>query len=102
MDVYRLLQLARDFATASPSQPRLHWPPMAASLPAWFSRWRLLVTGPSTNCRCRKVREIEATGMLTLLYQADGGTSYVSFSRPTEVIEDQDRKRSSWTPGHDL
>ena len=54
-----------------------------------------------TNRRCRKVREVEAAGRLTLLYQHDESRGYASLSGPAEVVDDRALKRASWTPAHD-
>lgn len=53
-----------------------------------------------TNRRCRKVREIERTGRMTLLYQHDLDKSYVSLMGRAEIVEDLELKRSIWTPAH--
>jgi general stress protein 26 len=53
-----------------------------------------------TNRRCRKVREVERTGRLTLLYQHDKDRSYVSLVGPAEIVDDVDFKRSVWTEAH--
>lgn len=53
-----------------------------------------------TNRRCRKVREIERSGRLTLLYQHDADRSYVCLSGPAEIVEDRELKRATWTPAH--
>ena len=54
-----------------------------------------------TNRRCRKVREIERSGRMTLLYQHDADRSYVALIGRAEVVEDLELKRSIWQPGHD-
>lgn len=54
-----------------------------------------------TNRRCRKVREIERTGRMTLLYQHDPDRSYVSLVGRATVVEDLELKRSIWKPAHD-
>ena len=54
-----------------------------------------------TNRRCRKVREIERTGRLTLLYQHDQDRSYVSLVGRAEIVDDVAFKCSVWTPAHD-
>ena len=54
-----------------------------------------------TNRRCRKVREVEAAGRMTLLYQHDESRGYASLSGPTEAVEDRALKRATWTPAHD-
>jgi general stress protein 26 len=53
-----------------------------------------------TNLRCRKVREIERSGRLTLLYQSADGRSYASLSGPAQVVEDRELKRAIWSPAH--
>jgi len=53
-----------------------------------------------TNRRCRKVREVERTGRLTLLYQHDKDRSYVSLIGPARIVDDVDFKRSVWTEAH--
>lgn len=50
--------------------------------------------------RCRKVREIERTGRMTLLYQHDQDKSYVALIGRATIVEDVELKRSIWTPGH--
>jgi general stress protein 26 len=55
-----------------------------------------------TNRRCRKVREIERSGRMTLLYQHDSDRSYVALVGRAEVVEDLELKRSIWKPGHDI
>ena len=54
-----------------------------------------------TNRRCRKVRDIERSGRLTLLYQHDADKSYVALVGRAEIIEDVELKRLIWTPGYD-
>lgn len=53
-----------------------------------------------TNRRCRKVREIENTGRLTLVYQHDADRSYVTLIGRAGIAEDRALKRRIWTPGH--
>ena len=53
-----------------------------------------------TNRRCRKVREIERTGRMTLLYEHDQDRSYVCLVGRAAVTEDVALKRSIWTPAH--
>ncbi|MDP8912545.1 MAG: pyridoxamine 5'-phosphate oxidase family protein [Pseudomonadota bacterium] len=53
-----------------------------------------------TNRRCRKVREIERSGRMTLLYEHDQDKSYVCLVGRAEIVEDLELKRSIWTPGH--
>ena len=53
-----------------------------------------------TNRRCRKVREVERTGRMTLLYQGDQDRSYVCLVGAAEIVEDLELKRSIWTPAH--
>jgi general stress protein 26 len=54
-----------------------------------------------TNRRCRKVREAERTGRLTLIYQHDPERSYVSLVGRCEVLDELAFKRAVWTPAHD-
>ncbi len=54
-----------------------------------------------TNRRCRKVREIERSGRMTLLYQHDQSKSYVCLMGQAEIVEDVELKRSIWTPSYD-
>ena len=54
-----------------------------------------------TNRRCRKVREIERAGQLTLLYDNPERRGYVCFSGPAEIVEDLELKRAIWSPGHE-
>ncbi len=54
-----------------------------------------------TNRRCRKVREIERTGRLTLLYQHDQRRAYVCLAGRAQIVDDVELKRSTWTPAHD-
>ena len=53
-----------------------------------------------TNRRCRKVREIEDSGRMTLLYEHDQDKSYVCLVGQAEIVEDLELKRSIWTEGH--
>ncbi|MBA3576033.1 MAG: pyridoxamine 5'-phosphate oxidase family protein [Sphingomonas sp.] len=53
-----------------------------------------------TNRRCRKVREIERAGRMTLLYQHDADHSYVCLVGYAEIVDDRDLKRASWTDAH--
>lgn len=53
-----------------------------------------------TNRRCRKVREIERTERMTLLYQHDQDKSYVSLMGRAEIVEDLELKRAIWKPAH--
>lgn len=54
-----------------------------------------------TNRRCRKTREIQRTGRMTLLYQHDADKSYVTLIGRAVIVEDVDLKRTIWQPGHD-
>jgi len=54
-----------------------------------------------TNLRCRKVREVERSGRLTLLYQSEDARSYACLSGPAEVVEDRELKRAIWSPAAD-
>lgn len=51
-----------------------------------------------TNLRCRKVREVERSGRLTLLYQSEDGRSYACLLGPAEIVEDRALKRAIWSP----
>jgi general stress protein 26 len=53
-----------------------------------------------TNRRCRKVREIERSGRLTLLYQHDPDRSYVTLLGRASIVEDVELKRAIWKPAH--
>jgi len=53
-----------------------------------------------TNRRCRKVREIERTGRMTLIYQHDHDKGYVCLTGPTTIVDDRVRKRATWTDAH--
>jgi general stress protein 26 len=53
-----------------------------------------------TNRRCRKVRDVERSGRITLLYQHDESHSYVSLSGAAEIVEDLELKRRTWTEAH--
>lgn len=104
MDVERLLSLARRFveeatfcvaATASEdggASARVVQPMKVQD------DWTVNVI---TNRRCRKVREIERSGKLTLLYQSSDGRSYACLGGPAEIVEDRELKRATWTPAHD-
>jgi len=54
-----------------------------------------------TNLRCRKVREVERSGRLTLLYQSEDQRSYACLAGPAEVVEDRELKRAIWSPAAD-
>src|SRR3954452_15923737 len=54
-----------------------------------------------TNRRCRKVREIERSGRMTLIYQHDPDRSYVALMGCATIAEDVELKRKIWQPGHD-
>src|SRR3954469_7919470 len=54
-----------------------------------------------TNRRCRKVREIERTGRMTLCYQHDADRSYVALIGRATIAEDVELKRKHWQPAHD-
>ena len=49
-----------------------------------------------TNRRCRKTREIQRTGRMTLLYQHDADKSYVTLIGRAVIVEDVDLKRTIW------
>ena len=53
-----------------------------------------------TNRRCRKVREVERSGRMTLLYEHDRDKSYVCLVGRAEIVEDVALKRAIWKPGH--
>ena len=53
-----------------------------------------------TNRRCRKVREVERSGRMTLLYEHDQDKSYVSLIGSAQIVEDRELKRAIWKPGH--
>jgi general stress protein 26 len=53
-----------------------------------------------TNRRCRKVREVERTGRLILLYQHEKDRSYVSLVGSAHIVDDVAFKRSVWTDAH--
>lgn len=53
-----------------------------------------------TNRRCRKVREVERSGRMTLLYQLDVDKSYVTLIGRAEVVEDLELKKAIWKPAH--
>jgi len=53
-----------------------------------------------TNLRCRKVREIERTPRMTLLYQHEKDRSYVCLIGAATIIEDTALKQAIWAPGH--
>ena len=53
-----------------------------------------------TNRRCRKVREIERTGKMTLLYQHDADRSYVCLVGHASIEDDRALKRATWSPAH--
>jgi len=53
-----------------------------------------------TNRRCRKVREIERSGRMTLIYQHDADKSYVTLVGRASIVEDLELKRSIWKPAH--
>lgn len=54
-----------------------------------------------TNRRCRKVREIERTGRMTLAYQDDASKGYVSLIGDASIVDDVELKRSRWVPAAD-
>jgi len=53
-----------------------------------------------TNRRCRKVRDVERSGRMTLLYQHDADRSYVCLVGRAEIVEDRELKRATWTDAH--
>ena len=54
-----------------------------------------------TRQQCRKVRDVERTGRLSLGYQYDPEYSYVTLVGRTRLIDDVDYKRSIWTERSD-
>lgn len=54
-----------------------------------------------TNLRCRKVREVERSGRLTLLYNSEDGRSYACLAGAAEIVEDRELKRAIWSPAAD-
>jgi len=54
-----------------------------------------------TNRRCRKVREIERSGRMTLFYQHDADRSYVALMGRASIAEDVELKRKIWQPAHE-
>jgi general stress protein 26 len=54
-----------------------------------------------TNLRCRKVREVERSRRLTLLYQSEDRRSYACLSGPAEIVEDRELKGAIWSPAAD-
>lgn len=54
-----------------------------------------------TNRRCRKVRDVEATGRLVLAWQHDADRSYVCLVGRGRIEEDLPLKRSIWSPAAD-
>lgn len=53
-----------------------------------------------TNRRCRKVRELERSERMTLLYQHDESKSYVCLMGHANIVEDVELKRTIWQPAH--
>lgn len=51
-----------------------------------------------TDRRCRKVREIERTGRLTLAYQNVPDRAYVTLIGRAAVTDDAEAKRAVWRP----
>jgi general stress protein 26 len=104
MDADRLLKLAREMAAEVPfcvgsttaedggTSSRILQPMRICD------DWTINII---TNRRCRKVREIEKTGHITLLYDNPNRRGYVCFSGPANIVEDVELKRAIWTPGHD-
>lgn len=54
-----------------------------------------------TNRRCRKVREIEASGKMTLAYQHDRDRGYVCLVGLASIVDDVPLKRSRWVAAAD-
>ena len=64
---------------------------------------RMSIEGDETKVVCyfpRKVREIEQSGRMTLIYQHDADRSYVTLIGRAGIAEDRALKRRIWTPGH--
>jgi general stress protein 26 len=55
----------------------------------------------TTNRRCRKFREMEQSGKLTLSYQYDPDRAYVCLVGRVKMIDDVELKRSRWSPEAD-
>ena len=104
MDVDRLLELARTLigdltfcVAATPGEDGDVSARIVQPLPL-REDWTV---DTMTNRRCRKVREIERSGRMTLLYQHDRDRSYVCLMGRAEIVEDVALKRSIWRPAHD-
>jgi len=54
-----------------------------------------------TNRRCRKVREIESSGRMTLAYQHDRDRSYVCLVGRASIVDDVELKHSRWVAAAD-
>ena len=103
MDEERLLQLARkliDDLTFCVAATQGEDGNISARVIQPMRLQRDWTVNTNTNRRCRKVREIERTGRMTLLYEHDQDKSYVCLVGKAEIVEDLELKRSVWTPGH--
>ena len=54
-----------------------------------------------TSRRCRKVKEMELSGKLTLAYQHDPDRGYVCLIGRASIVDDIQLKRSTWSPEAD-
>jgi general stress protein 26 len=103
VDTERLLQLARQliddltFCVASTQGEDGHVSSRVIQPMRLGEDWTV---NTITNRRCRKVREIERGGRMTLLYQHDRDRSYVCLIGRAVIVEDIELKRSVWTPQH--
>lgn len=51
----------------------------------------------ATRTTCRKFREIESSGKITLAYQDDTDRAYVSLVGSAVIVDDIELKRTRWT-----
>ena len=103
MDVNRLLQLARklvDDLTFCVAATTGEGGDVSARIIQPLTLQDDWTVNTITNRQCRKVREIEHSGRMTLLYQHDQDKSYVTLTGRAEIVEDLDLKRSIWKPAH--
>ena len=103
MDVDRLLQLARklvDDLTFCVAATQAEDGDISARIVQPLPIGDDWTVNTLTNLRCRKVREIERSGRMTLLYQHDQDKSYVSLMGRASVVEDVELKRAIWKPGN--
>ncbi len=103
MDVDRLLQLARrliDQLTFCVAATQGEDGDVSARIVQPLPLQNDWTVNTLTNRRCRKVREVERSGRMTLLYEHDQDKSYVCLIGRAEVVEDLELKRSIWKPGH--